>query len=190
MFMAKWLFILSLFSCSTLANQLAIEVIEGAYPKLTFRIEALERLELKAQNQASKNDQEQVLQISLPSSSACITDNLQLLKGRLIALEFAWDPSIQQQIFILSQGQLWKDLPYRILIPSSSPSCQLPNIELDLPSLSAFSEGWGRVNVNEASGVDSHNFFVVQQIGNSYQFNLVSPNHTKAQHYWLKFYAQ
>ncbi|MEE1672398.1 hypothetical protein SNR37_001719 [Agarivorans aestuarii] len=178
--MGKWLYILSLFSFSTLANQLAIEVIEGAYPKLTFRIEALEQLELKAHNKASKNDQEQVFQISLPASSACVANNLQLLRGRLIAVEFAWNQSIQQQISILSQNQLWKDFAYRVTVPSSNPSCNLPNIELSFPSLSTFNGGWGRVNVNQVSGVNAHNFFVMQQVGDNYQFNLVSPNHTKA----------
>ena len=188
--MGKWLFMLSLFSCTSLANQLAIEVIEGAYPKLTFRLESLEQLELMAPNEASKYHQEQLLKISLPASTACIAENLQLLRGRIIALEFAWESNIQQQISIVSQGQLWKDLPYRVLVPSSKLGCKLPSLELSFPSVSAFAKGWGRVLFSDTSGLSAQSFFVVQLVGNSYQFNLVKPDHRRAQQYWLNFYAQ
>ncbi|WP_220718033.1 hypothetical protein [Agarivorans litoreus] len=188
--MGKWLFCLGLFSYSAIANQLAIEVIEGAYPKLTFRVEAAKQLELMPITKASVNEQADALQISLPASNACVYDNLQLLRGRLIILELAWNSSIQQQVNVLSQAKLWKDLPYRVLVPSSSKSCKVKDLELHFPSLSAFSGGWGRLKLNDTTGVIAHGFFVVQQVGNVYTFNKVVPNNVKAQRYWLKYYAQ
>lgn len=188
--MKWWIYIVCLLPLLGQANQMAIEVIDGAYPKLSLRLEQVENLSLiETRSAFSLLTQQPAVSLSLPSNKACVAEQLAPLRGRLQVVELAWSANIQQQLEQLTTPS-WSDLALQIEITSNSQSCSMQRLRLMFPSFRHFSQAWGRLSVSEKGAMESHGFVVMQQVAEEVIFKPVQPDNNRAQQYWLKYYRQ
>jgi hypothetical protein len=188
--MKWWIYIGCLLPLFSQANQLAIEVIDAAYPKLTLRLEQVNNVEMiEASSLLLAGHQQTAVGMSLPSNKACVAEQLAPLRGRLQVVELAWSSSIQQQLEKV-KAQTWSDSALYIDIISTNESCSKQSLRLMFPSLRQFSQGWGRLSLSSQGAMEAHGFVVMQQVGEGLVFTPVSPDNNRAQQYWLNYYQQ
>ncbi len=172
------------------ANQLAIEVIDAAYPKLSLRLEQVSNVRMtEANSLLPKGHSPTAVAMSLPSNKACLAEQLAPLRGRLQVVELAWSNNIQQQLEQLNV-QTWSDLALYIDIISTSERCSRPHLRLMFPALTQLSQGWGRLSWSPQGTMEAHGFVVMQQVGEGFIFTAISPDNSRAQQYWLNYYQQ
>ncbi|GDY27379.1 hypothetical protein AHAT_32690 [Agarivorans sp. Toyoura001] len=191
--MKLWITLLVLFSPLLCANQLALEVIEGAYPKLTLRLEKVTELTQHFANTQSPGFEPELkdhIQVVLPTSTRCINKTLTPLKGRLVIVELAWTATLGKQLALISQNKPWQQANMLVQFPSSDEQCRQQVLQLAFPDLLSFNQQWGRVERKESGSVQAISFFAAHATTKGYVFKLVAPNPQRAQQYWLKHYAE
>ncbi|MGY5453437.1 hypothetical protein ACVFI8_21190 [Agarivorans sp. MS3-6] len=192
--MKKWTLLL-LFYCPLIwANQVSIEVITEAYPKLSVLIENTKQTVLREfvaqNNESSYTQQQHVLALETASTTHCLSDSLDKLNGRMIILDFQLSNTVNKQLNVISQNANRSDLEYLVSFPNGVTDCLHPIVLLHFPSLFQFSSAWGRVENYEDSSSHASNFFVIHKVGAVYRFQLAPPEPQRAQSYWLNYYAE
>ncbi len=187
--MKLWIYVVCLFPLFGQANQMAIELVDGAYPKLTLRINTLAQPVAIKSTQLFTLSSSDSIELNLPASKVCIADKLMPLRGRLQVVELAWAESIQQQL-LSSKHASWQQLPLQVNLAIDNSDCAVKQLILQFPNIEQFVHGWGRLSVTVQNGVNAHGFFLMHQVKDVYLFKSIAPDSQRAQHYWLKYYNQ